>query len=115
MKLPNGANAVVSDEKLRLYCLNFDHPRGRIKAEGFLRCLGITVSEVAVLRAMLLEAALSADAPLGKANPYGTVYVIDFPALNRGRTATVRSVWMIERGDDRPRLLTCFVMDPPGA
>jgi hypothetical protein len=35
MKLPNGDRAIVDLEKLRAYCLNPQHPRGRHKARVF--------------------------------------------------------------------------------
>lgn len=33
MKLPNAENAFVDIEKLRGYCLNLSHPRGKHKAD----------------------------------------------------------------------------------
>jgi hypothetical protein len=40
MKLPNGDQAVVDIAKLRDYCLNKDHLRGRHKARVFAAVLG---------------------------------------------------------------------------
>ncbi|WP_200235400.1 DUF6883 domain-containing protein [Thiohalocapsa halophila] len=47
MKLPNANQAVVDLEKLRGYCLNPAHPRGRHKARVFAAALGITAGETA--------------------------------------------------------------------
>jgi hypothetical protein len=40
MKLPNAAQALVDLAKLRDYCLNPAHPRGRHKARVFATALG---------------------------------------------------------------------------
>ncbi|WP_350087351.1 DUF6883 domain-containing protein [Imperialibacter sp.] len=35
--LPNHKNAIVSERKLREYCLNKSHPTGKYKARVFLK------------------------------------------------------------------------------
>ena len=45
MKLPNGDRAIVDIAKLRDYCLNAGHPRGRHKARVFVAALGLTVAD----------------------------------------------------------------------
>jgi hypothetical protein len=44
-KLPNPDDAVVDIRKLRDYCLNPAHPRGRNKARVFASVLGLTASD----------------------------------------------------------------------
>ncbi len=61
MKLPNGELAVVDIQKLRAYCLNPHHPRGRHKARVFAS-VGIQESGVEELRTALLRAAREAEA-----------------------------------------------------
>ena len=63
MKLPNGERAVVEIEKLRSYCLNPHHPRGRHKARVFAS-VGIRDGDAGELREALLRAALQAEAQL---------------------------------------------------
>jgi hypothetical protein len=41
MKLPGGIAAIVEISKLRDYCLDPHHPRGRYKARVFLSALGL--------------------------------------------------------------------------
>ena len=65
MKLPNPERAVVDIAKLRDYCLNPRHPRGRHKARVFAAVLGIARDEVDILRQALLAAAFTADATEG--------------------------------------------------
>jgi len=55
MKLPNGDRAVVDIEKLRGYCLNPRHPRGRNKARVFASA-GIAEADAEELRMALLRA-----------------------------------------------------------
>ena len=55
MKLPNGDRAIVDIAKLRDYCLNPEHPRGKHKARVFAAALGFTVDDAEKLRAALGE------------------------------------------------------------
>ena len=41
MRLPNPSRAFVDASKLRDYCLNAQHPRGRHKARVFASALGL--------------------------------------------------------------------------
>ena len=49
MKLPAGGNAVVDVAKIRDYCLNPAHPRGRHKARVFASTLGLTPTDAEFL------------------------------------------------------------------
>ncbi len=49
MRLPNAERAVVDIAKLRDYCLNFEHPRGRHKARVFAAALGLTTADAEML------------------------------------------------------------------
>ncbi len=66
MKLPGGNRAVVEIAKLRDYCLNEQHPRGRHKARVFATALGLTADDADVLGRALLKAALYGDAVTGE-------------------------------------------------
>jgi hypothetical protein len=68
MKLPGGANAIVEISKLRDYCLDPRHPRGRHKARVFLTALDLSQGEAEFLRNALLKAAREEDAALGEAD-----------------------------------------------
>ena len=62
MKLPNTEQAFVDIVKLRDYCLNPDHPRGKHKARVFLSALGLTTANAAILQKALQDGVLSQDA-----------------------------------------------------
>ena len=112
MKLPNAENAVVDIAKLRDYCLNPNHPKGKHKARAFLEKLGLERNDAELLRQAILEAVLKADATEENATEYGRRFVVDFE-LQRGvgvifYRAFVRTAWMIRNDEDFPRLTTCF-------
>ena len=110
MKLPGGANAIVEISKLRDYCLDPRHPRGRHKARVFLTALDLSQGEAEFLRNALLKAAREEDAALGEADQYGARYTVDFAMTHGERKAKIRSAWIILQGESVPRLTSCFVL-----
>lgn len=110
MRLPNAEHAVVDLAKLRDYCLNPKHPRGRHKARVFAAGPGMTAEEAELLRQGILEDALaSEDAVLGEKDGFGERYVLDFSLTGSKGAAMVRSLWIVRTDEDFPRLTTCFV------
>ncbi len=110
MKLPNADRAVVEIEKLRDYCLSSSHPRGRHKARVFVTALGITADDAEELRQAILSAVLTEDATPTERDEYGQRFVVDFSMRRQGKEAVVRSSWIIRRGEDVPRLTSCYVL-----
>jgi hypothetical protein len=110
VKLPNAERAVVDIEKLRDYCLNPEHRRGCHKARVFKASLGITQEHAEELRKVLLAAASNHEATPEAHDEYGRRYVVDFMATGPSGEAMVRSSWIIRRGEDFPRLTSCYVL-----
>jgi hypothetical protein len=110
MKLPYGEFAVVDIRKLRDYCLSPVHPRGKHKARVFKLVLGMTEDESAALARALQQVAAEGDAEPGTSDSYGSRYIIDFDLEHEGRTATVRSCWIVLTGETAPRFVTCYVL-----
>ena len=110
MKLPGADRAVVDANKLRDYCLNPMHPRGRHKARVFASALRIPQAEAELLRVRLLDAVLQCDATAREADEYGSRYILDFECVNGDRRATIRSGWIVRRGESFPMLATCYVV-----
>jgi hypothetical protein len=108
--MPNADRAVVDLVKVRDYCLNPEHPRGRHKARVFASALGFTASNATDLRDLLLAAAQTRDPTLGDADEYGQRYILDFPARGPAGQAAVRSTWIVRTGEDFPRLTSCYVL-----
>jgi hypothetical protein len=110
VKLPGAEFATVDIAKLREYCLNPSHPRGRHKSRVFAAALNLTQSDAEFLRDELLRAAREVDATEGVTDQYGLRYILDFELARNDRIATVRSTWIIRRGEGLPRLTSCFVL-----
>lgn len=110
MKLPNGGRADLGT-KLEDYTLNPQHRDGRNKARVFDSVLGVTLANADVLRHALLDAAANSDQVESRGdNGFGEVYVLRFPLTTMKGTATVLSAWIIRRGEDFPRLTTCYIV-----
>ena len=110
MKVPNADRVVVEIEKLRDYCLNPVHPRGRHKARVFLSSCGMTAEHVEDLRDALLNAARNLEAELGEEDDYGQRYVIDLEVTGPTGTAPVRSAWIVRHEENFPRFVSCYVL-----
>lgn len=110
MKLPNSQNLVIDLNKLRGYCLNPQHPKGKDKAKRFDSILGITAKDTEELAEILRLKALTADVTFGIKDHHGQRYTMDFPLTRQGNTALVRSAWIIKSGEDFPRLTTCYIL-----
>jgi hypothetical protein len=108
--LPNAERAIVDLKKLCDYCLSAQHPRGRHKARVFESALGFGAANAEELREVLLAAARSEQAVPTEQDDYGQRYVVDVVVSARGAQATVRSAWIVRRGEDFPRLTSCYVL-----
>jgi Domain of unknown function (DUF6883) len=110
MKLPGGKRATVDITKLRDYCLNEHHSRGRHKARVFGSRLGLTAADADVLRQALLKAAIESEVTAGERDDFGQRYVLDFELTGPKGKATVRSSWIILSGQAFPRLISCYIV-----
>ena len=108
MKLPGGDRAIVPPGKLENYCLAPDHVDGGHKARVFASALGLTGEDVDVLRRALLEAARTEEAAQVGMSSYGPLYRVRFVLSFKGRTAVIRSGWIV-RDDGLAYLTTALV------
>ena len=100
MILPNPDLAIIDEDKLAGYSLNLEHSEGKHKARVFKSVLNIDASDAEELSQALLEALKNYDAIPSKSNAYGQKYIIDFPLSREGKSATIRSVWIIRNGEN---------------
>jgi len=110
MKLPNATRAVVEIAKLRDYSLNPRHPEGKHKARVFSAALGLTERDANRLREELLRVARELDCEPGRHTEHGQRYLMDFTLVFRGKSARLRSAWIVRKGEEFPRLTTCYVL-----
>ncbi|MBI3399827.1 MAG: hypothetical protein HY048_00280 [Acidobacteria bacterium] len=88
--------------------MNPEHPRGKHKARVFVT-LGFTAEKADELRAALLRAAVNGDAQPAASDQFGDRYVLEFEIDGPLAAGTVRSTWIVRRGETAPRLTSCFV------
>jgi hypothetical protein len=110
VKLPNAERAIVDPTKLRAYCLNPDHPRGRHKARVFAAALGLTATDTDYLQAVFLAAVRTNDALLGEQDIYGQRWSVDIWVRGPAGEAMVRTTWIVRSDEDVPRLTSCYVL-----
>lgn len=108
MKLPEGANAVVAEDKVRGYLLAAANPRSRGKP-AFFRALGFGLENWEVLRDTLLEIAATGEASESRPNPFGRKFEIHATLTGpNARTAQVCTIWIVESGESIPRFVTAY-------
>jgi hypothetical protein len=110
VNLPNGRLAIIDTTKLSSYVLSEEHPRGRNKARVFQAALGLTALDASVLEKALREAATFEAADVERHDAFGDHFRLDFSMTHKGRTARVRSLWTIRKGETVPRLVSAFVL-----
>lgn len=110
MKLPNAELAIVDIRKLREYSLSLEHDTGKHKARVFRSALEITADDAEELRRVLLIIVKTHEAELGRRDEYGQRYRVDFMLEWKGKSARVRSGWIIEHDNDVPRLTSCYIL-----
>jgi hypothetical protein len=108
MKVPNSENAVIAEDKLVRYLLDLNHRRGGSKAK-LLLSLGYQPAEWQVLEVDLRREHLESEVVESRATPWGARYEVVAPLTGpTGDTVMFRSVWQIDLGSDRPRLVTMY-------
>jgi hypothetical protein len=110
MKLPSGEQAIIDPRKVTDYCLSPEHEDGQDKARLFASLLGLTIDHADLLLDALCRAATTGEAVLGKQDPYGQRFVIDFAFARPGGSAVIRSAWIIRENETVPRLVTYYIL-----
>ena len=106
--LPNAHHAFVEREKITEYLLNPAHPDGAGKAL-FFAAHGFHREDWETLADGLRTLARTALVSKSMASPHGQKYIIDGRMLTpNGKTVMVRTVWIIDEGLDKPRLVTAY-------
>jgi hypothetical protein len=109
-RLPHGDGAILDIRKIEDYCLSLLHPRGRHKARVFREALDLQRSDAAWLRDVLLEAARSSEASQVAADAWGTHWRLDATVGRHGKSAVVRTIWIVRAGENVPRFVTGWVL-----
>ncbi len=108
MKLPHAGKARVDRKKILEYLLSVTHEDGRGKALFFER-FGFSSQNWKVLSESLRQHGQNNDVTVVKESDFGERYTIDAPLQTPdGRNPTVRTVWIMEKHDTIPRLITAY-------
>ncbi len=108
MKLPNAERAIVDSGKVTNYLLNAGHPDNGGKARFFVG-LGFALSDPVRLIGALRAIAVAGDMVQQVDSPHGPLYVVDGPVESPGgKRPIVRTVWIVDTGQDLPRLVTAY-------
>ncbi len=111
MKLPNGEQASVPQEKLSDYLLSPTHPVGRSKAVYF-RSLGYDDTNTPQFIEALLGIAKGNDVRDTIQTEYGIKYtVLGELTTPTKQTAQIITVWIVDKGQTAPRFVTAYPFD----
>jgi len=111
MELPNKFHAYVSINKITDYLLSETHIVGRTKAR-FFRSFGFDETNVSQFEQGLIHIAQTESVAEITETIYGKKYVIDGELKTPdGGLIHLRTVWIIETGDDIPKLVTAYPLD----
>jgi hypothetical protein len=109
MKLLHADLAKIEIAKLRDYSLNPLHPEGKHKARVFAATLGLLASDAEKLRSIIVIAIATEEATVGAADEHGERFVLDFATQGLRGMVTIRTAWIVDRGETAPRLVSCYV------
>ena len=108
MKLPNSHLALVEREKIAEYLLNTEHLDNGGKALFFIS-LGFTRAEWFTLANALMKVAHETEIAISMESSHGIKYIVDGRmSTPSGKSPTVRTVWIVDKGNERPRLVTAY-------
>lgn len=110
MKLRNAHLAIVERHKVVDYLLNSAHPDNGGKAQ-FFESLGFSADVPELLIDALRSVAHTGEIVEIVQSSHGEKYVADGPVSSQtegSHRRVVRTVWIIDRGLDAPRLVTAY-------
>lgn len=115
MKLPEFAQATISEKKLTGYLLSITHPSGGSKARYFIRH-GFAAGDWRIFADALRRHAAENEVVESVQTPRGISYVVEGNMIApTGRTLRVRVVWFQDVGEQVPHLVTAYPLKGAGA
>src|SRR5688500_9534564 len=108
-RMPNGERAIVDLRKLEDYCLSPLHVRGRHKARVFAR-RSASIARMPPGSDKRCSKPRARAKRSSRSKQVRKPLAIDTRLTRIGRTAVVRSVWIIRSGEDIPRFVTAWVL-----
>jgi hypothetical protein len=113
MKLRHYEKVIISPAKITKYLLCLDHPDGKSKAQFFLSS-GFSLKSWKELDQALRRHALDHEVTQIEPSKHGTKYIIEGKLLTPdSRSPFVQVIWIIDNGEENPRLTTAYPINPP--
>lgn len=109
--MPNFSSAETPKEKFINYSLDYNNPNAKGKAEAYKNGLGYTKSNASGLISQVHDAVTSGLKPyeVNQSN-YGTKYKYRIPVTGpNGKTKNVIAVYQIDKGTNKPRMITNYL------
>lgn len=107
-RLPSAERAIVDGTKITEYLLNAAHPDNGGQARFFLS-LGFSTASPMLLASRAQVAGDWRGVVQVSTSTHGTKYVVDGQIESPdGRRRAVRTVWIIDAGQELPRLVTAY-------
>lgn len=113
-KLPNCHKAVVQDEKLIKYLLNYNHSEGWSKAVFFGKFGFFLENFEELKKALLVLACEGIVEQMLEKTPFGTrITIIGKLVTPDGRNPAIKTSWFIDADDEEkiPRLITAVPLN----
>jgi hypothetical protein len=107
LKLPHINLVRVEQAKLVDYLLNRAHPDNGGKAQ-FFASLGFSREEWQHLAAALVRVAAENEITCSTESIHGKKYIIHGEIAGPRLKANVRTIWIVDRLEERPRLVTAY-------
>ncbi|HEX9732515.1 MAG TPA: hypothetical protein VGG06_11075 [Thermoanaerobaculia bacterium] len=108
MRLPNADQAWIPREKIVDYLLSMTHSVGSAKSK-FFRGFGFGEHNTELLERGLLLIARSNEVRDMIESIFGSKYTVDGDLQTpSGVVVSVRTVWIIEAGEENPRFVTAY-------
>ena len=108
LKFPNAHQARIERAKVINYLLSTSHPDGQSKAAFFAR-FGFEAEQWQRFAAALRDHGARNEIAEMTVSDYGTRYSVDgIIETPDGRNPYVRTVWIIDKANDAPRLVTAY-------
>jgi hypothetical protein len=106
MNLPDRESAIIEQDKLVNYLLNGAHPDNGGKA-AFFQSLGFNRENWSALAEALRKLTEANEVAECLESSHGTKYILD-GWIESSERAKVRTVWIIDKGQSSPRLVTAY-------
>ena len=111
MKLPNARQARVQPEKITGYLLAENPESGRGKP-NFFAAFGFSADNWQALADALMALGSAHEVEKVEETEFGVKYVVEgLLSAPDGRNPRVRTIWQIDWGSDRPRLISAYPLN----